>query len=193
VRAEKVFILLILGAALGAGTGAVFWFSPGSAAVASPFPSAAGTSVPITPAPAPVVGAPAPGFLLSDLRGQPFELSGQRGTAVLLNFWATWCEPCREELPLLDRIAQKYSASLIVVGVETGEPQSEVQAYVESLSLASMTILPDPLFSARDLYLVRGLPTSFFIDSNGIIQRIKIGTLDAADLDSILVQMGVAP
>jgi hypothetical protein len=80
-----------------------------------------------------------------------------------------------------------------VIGVETGEPESEVRSFAESLSLAWMTILLDPSFHARDLYLVRGLPTSFFIDSKGVIQRIKIGSLDAAEIDSILVQMGVAP
>jgi len=193
VSAGKAFVLLILGAALGAGAGAALWFSPGSTAGVSPRLSSAISGVPITAVPAPVVGAPAPDFSLPDLQGKPFDLASLRGTAVLLNFWATWCDPCREELPLLDGIQRKYPASLRVIGVETGEAQNEVRSFARSLSLDSMTVLLDSSFAARDLYLVRGLPTSYFIDANGVVQHIKIGALDAAEIDSILVQMGVAP
>jgi thiol-disulfide isomerase/thioredoxin len=193
VSAGKAFVLLILGAALGAGAGAALWFSPVSTVGVSSRPSSAVSSAPITAAPAPVVGAPAPDFSSRDLRDKPFNMASLRGTAVLLNFWATWCDPCREELPLLDGIQRKYPASLRVVGVETGEAESEVRSFAQSLSLNSMTVLLDPSFAARDLYLVRGLPTSYFIDTDGVVQHIKIGTLDAAEIDSILVQMGVAP
>jgi thiol-disulfide isomerase/thioredoxin len=193
MSAGKVFVLLLAGAALGVGAGAAFWFAPGSPAETSLRPAAALHRAAITAAPAPIVGAPAPDFTLSDLQDHPVKLSGLGHKIVLINFWATWCDPCREELPLLDRIAKKYENSLQVIAVETGEPKDEVRSFAESLSIASLTVLLDPSFAVRDLYLVRGLPTSFFIDADGIVHQIKIGALDSSEIDTILSRMGVAP
>ena len=113
--------------------------------------------------------------------------------AVLINFWATWCDPCKEELPLLDGIAKKYPVSLRVIAVETGEPAGEVSAFADSLSLTSLTILLDPSFTVRDRYLVRGLPTSFFVDAGGTVVQVKIGAVDSSEMVSILSRMGVTP
>jgi thiol-disulfide isomerase/thioredoxin len=191
MSAGKIFVLLLAGATLGAGAGAALWFAPGSPAPIPPLSSTARPNAAITAVPAPIVGAPAPGFSLGDLRGRSLALSSLRGRAVLLNFWATWCEPCREELPMLDGIARKYAENLSVIGVETGDPGDAVRSFTDPLALTSITILLDPSFAARDLYLVRGLPTSFFIDSGGTVRRIKIGTLDSAETDTILAGMGV--
>jgi thiol-disulfide isomerase/thioredoxin len=193
MSAGKVFVLLLAGAALGIGAGAAIWFTPVAPVTATPRVAEGASVVPLTAAPAPIVGAPAPDFSLGDLRDGTLKLSSLRGRAVLLNFWATWCDPCREELPLLDRIAKKYPDTLRVIGVETGEPKDEVRSFTESLALTSIILLLDPSFAARDLYLVRGLPTSFFIDSNGAVYQIKIGSLESSELDSILARMGVAP
>ena len=192
MSAGKILVLLMMGAALGVGAGAAIWFAPDS----SPAPSAQATPgrprAAITAAPAPIVGAQAPDFSLSDLQGRPFTLSGASGKAVLINFWATWCDPCREELPLLDGIAKKYPGSLRVIAVETGEPEEDVRAFADSLSLTALTILLDPSLAVRDRYLVRGLPTSFFINASGAVAQIKIGALDSSEIDSILSRMGVA-
>jgi cytochrome c biogenesis protein CcmG/thiol:disulfide interchange protein DsbE len=191
MRALKFAGILVLGIALGAGAGAALWYAPNS-----PLPAASASIVrttPLTGAPAPVVDSPAPDFSLRDLEGNPAALADMRGTAVILNFWATWCDPCREELPLLDRIARNYGGSLTVIAVETGEPIDEVRSFAKSLGLASIRVVPDPAGQLRDLYLVRGFPTTFFIDSAGIVRRIKIGTLESAEIESILSQMGVTP
>jgi thiol-disulfide isomerase/thioredoxin len=193
MSAGKLFVLLLAGAALGVGAGAAFWFAPGSPAETSFPPAAAPHRAAITAAPAPIVGSPAPDFTLTDLQDHSVKLSGLGQKAVLINFWATWCDPCREELPLLDRIAKKYENSLRVIAVETGEPEDEVRSFAESLSIASLTVLLDPSFAVRDLYLVRGLPTSFFIDADGTVHQIKIGALDSSEIDTILSRMGVAP
>jgi thiol-disulfide isomerase/thioredoxin len=193
MSAGKGFMLLLAGAALGMGAGAAIWFAPVEPVTATPGVSGSTSVVPLTAAPAPIVGAPAPDFSLGDLQDRTLELSSLRGRAVLLNFWATWCDPCREELPLLDRIAEKYPDTLSVIGVETGEPKEDVRSFTESLALTSITILSDPSFAVRDLYLVRGLPTSFFIDSKGTVYQIKIGSLESSEIDSILARMGVAP
>jgi cytochrome c biogenesis protein CcmG/thiol:disulfide interchange protein DsbE len=191
MRTVKLIGILLLGAALGLGAGAALWYAP-AASASVPITSAPGTT-PLTAAPAPVVDAPAPDFSLSGLDGKPTTLAGLRGETVILNFWATWCDPCREELPLLDRLARTYAGSLTVVAVETGEPAAEVRAFTEALGLGWIRVLTDPAGQVGDLYLVRGLPTTFFIDETGMIRRIRIGTLDSAELESILSQMGVAP
>jgi thiol-disulfide isomerase/thioredoxin len=190
LRNLKFIGLLVLGIALGAGAGAAFWYLPESAAPAS----AAGIrTTPLNAAPAPVVDAVAPYFSLPDLHGGTAALSDMRGTAVILNFWATWCEPCRAELPLLDRIAAEGAGSVAVISVDSGEAEGAVRTYIESMELASLRILLDPSGEVRELYLVRGFPTTFFIDSTGVIRRIKIGTLDSAEIESILRTMGATP
>jgi thiol-disulfide isomerase/thioredoxin len=193
MSAGKVFVLILAGAALGVGAGAALWFAPGATAGTIAHPAAALPNPPITAAPAPVVGAPAPDFSLADLRDRTVELSSLRGKTVLINFWATWCDPCREELPLLDRIGRKYPETLRVIGVETGDPGDAVRSFIEPLALVSIIVALDPSYATRDLYLVRGLPTSFFIDPDGTVRQVKIGALDSSEIESILAGMGVDP
>jgi cytochrome c biogenesis protein CcmG/thiol:disulfide interchange protein DsbE len=189
MRAVKLIGMLLLGVALGVGAGAALWYAPGATA-STPIAPAPGTT-PLTAAPAPVVDAPAPDFSLTGLDGRTTALADLRGKTVILNFWATWCEPCREELPLLDGFARTYAETLAVIAVETGEPVDAVRTFTDSLGLKWIRVLMDPAGQTGGLYLVRGLPTTFFIDSAGIIRRIRIGTLSAADLESTLKQMGV--
>ncbi len=193
MSAGKVFVLLLAGAALGVGAGAAFWLAPGASVETSSRPAGALPRAAITAAPAPIVGAPAPDFTLTDLQDHSVNLYSFGHKAVLINFWATWCDPCREELPVLDRIAKKYESSLSVIAVETGESKDDVRSFAESLSIVSLTVLLDPSLSVRRLYLVRGLPTSFFIDSSGIVQQVKIGALGSSEVDAILSRMGVVP
>jgi thiol-disulfide isomerase/thioredoxin len=193
MRAFKIAGLLLAGIVLGAGAGAALWYTPGAPAAFTPSAVSTMERTPLDAAPAAAVDAPAPGFSLQDLQGRKVALADLRGTAVIVNFWATWCGPCREELPLLDAAAGRYAGALSVLAVETGEPESEIRTYLEPLGLASLTVLLDPSSAVRDLYLVRGLPTTFFIDSGGIIRRIKIGTLDSAEIESALSNLGVTP
>jgi thiol-disulfide isomerase/thioredoxin len=146
----------------------------------------------LTPAPAPIVGAPAPDFTLPGLDGLPVHLADLRGSVVILNFWATWCGPCREELPLLDRAAAD-NKNLHVLAVESGESGDSVKTFLTTLPLPSVTVLTSPDSKVAWAYLVRGIPTTFFIDPDGTIQTIKTGALDPDELDSILRQMGGKP
>ena len=191
MRAVKLIGVFLFTAALGALAGAALWHAPGTPA--TPPASPAFQTTPLTAAPAPVVGAPAPDFSAADPDGASTALSDLRGKTVILNFWATWCDPCREELPLLDRIAGAYGNTLAVLAVETGEPADQVRAFAGLLALEELRVLTDPAGRIGDLYLVRGLPTTFFIDPAGVIRRIKIGTLDSGELESILSTLGVKP
>jgi thiol-disulfide isomerase/thioredoxin len=191
MRAVKLTGFFLLAAVIGALAGAALWYAPGiPAATPTVSPS---LITPLTAAPAPVLGAPAPDFSAADPDGALTALSDLRGKTVILNFWATWCEPCREELPLLEKIAGTYGDSLTVIAIETGEPAHQVRAFSDSLGLEEIRVLTDPAGRIGGLYLVRGLPTTFFIDPAGVIRRIKIGTLDSDELESILSQMGVKP
>jgi thiol-disulfide isomerase/thioredoxin len=193
MKSMKTLLLLLLGAALGAGLGLALWFAPsGSTSPAAISPSSM-QRTPITPAPAPVVDAPAPDFSLPDLNGKIVRLSDLRGYSVIINFWASWCQSCKGELPLLDQIANDYSGTLRVLAVNTGEPEAVIRSYVAPLSLTTLTVLSDLSSTVQNMYFVLGLPTSFFLDTKGVIRFLKIGTIDSAELKSILLQMGVAP
>jgi thiol-disulfide isomerase/thioredoxin len=192
MKSIKTLLLLLLGTALGVGVGLALWFAP------SGFPAPATTTAsmqrtPITPAPAPVVDAPAPDFSLSDLNGKSVRLSDLRGYSVIINFWASWCQSCKDELPLLDQTARDYSGTLRVLAVDTGESAAVIRSFIAPLSLTTLTVLSDPSSTVQNMYFILGLPTSFFLDTKGVIRNLKIGTIDSAELKSILLQMGVAP
>jgi cytochrome c biogenesis protein CcmG, thiol:disulfide interchange protein DsbE len=131
--------------------------------------------------PAPAVGHPAPDFTLTTAVGETFKLSELRGTPVVLNFWATWCPPCRAELPELQAASRRLAGQVAIVGVNQAEAPAEVQAFVEKLGL-SFKIPLDQSADVSRLYRVRSLPTTFFIDRAGIIRQMQIGPVTEATL-----------
>jgi peroxiredoxin len=146
----------------------------------------AGGSTPMTSRPAaPVVGYPAPDFALKTLDGQEFRLSAQRGTPVVLNFWATWCPPCRAELPELRAASERNAGQVTVVGVNQGETAAAVAKVASDLGLI-FTIPLDQAGAVSRAYGVRSLPTTFFIDRDGVIRQIQNGPLTEATLSQLL-------
>ena len=133
----------------------------------------------LTPAPAhtqaPQVGKPAPDFQLPNLEGQAISLSGVRGKPVLLNFWATWCGPCRAEMPYLQQVYEEWSGKgLEVLAINIGESPSEVKRFLQTYNL-SLPVLLDTKEATARKYNITGIPTTFFIDKDGIIQEKIIG------------------
>lgn len=134
-------------------------------------------------------GQRAPDFELAGLDGKPLRLSDLRGRPVLLNFWATWCGPCRQEMPLLQETAERYAdRGLAVVGVDVGEGAETVRNYARSLGV-EFPILLDSTQDISDRFRVYALPTSFFIDSQGVIDLHFIGPLDAQMIEHRLEAM----
>ncbi len=128
----------------------------------------------------PLKGHPAPEFTLQTLDGDALSLSDLQGKAVVLNFWATWCPPCRAEMPELQAAYEEYSpGGLVVLGVNQGEDQAAVKAYLEELNLTFPVVL-DTQFEASEIYQVNSLPTTFFIDRDGVIREIVVGQMNAA-------------
>jgi len=136
---------------------------------------------------APELNSIAPNFTLNDTHGNTYDLWGLRGYPVLVNFWATWCGPCLEELPALQAIFNRYqSDGLIILAINgDGESFSDIDNYRQENGL-SFPLLIDTDESAPASYQIGAFPTSFFVDRNGIIQYINYGSLDEQGFDDIL-------
>jgi cytochrome c biogenesis protein CcmG, thiol:disulfide interchange protein DsbE len=146
----------------------------------------AGSAASTTERPAaPAIGYPAPDFTLATSGGEEFTLSSLRGTPVVLNFWATWCPPCRAELPELKAASEHYAGQVAVIGVNQAEPAATVARSASELGL-SFPIPLDQSGRVSRRYGVRSLPTTFFIDRDGIIRQIQNGPLTEAVLAQLL-------
>lgn len=139
---------------------------------------------------APVKGAVAPDFELINVEGENVKLSDYRGKSVLINFWATWCGPCRLEMPAIQARYEQYSPELVVLAVDNDESQEIVAAFVDELGL-TFPILLDFGAVIQDLYRIRGYPSSLFVDANGIIQVVHIGIMTEGQLDGYLAEIGI--
>jgi len=128
----------------------------------------------LTPMEPPVA---APGFTLDDMDGKSHSLSDYRGKWVLINFWATWCPPCRKEMPSLEQLYQTFHGrSFRVLAVNQWENADLVFSYLGDLDVfPSFPILFDPDSKVSEAYGVRGLPTSFIIDPQGRIAYRAVG------------------
>ena len=141
--------------------------------------------------PSPQIGFPAPDFALSDLAGQTVRLADLRGQPLVLNFWATWCPPCRAEMPALQSIAlSTASRGVRVVGINQAEDAAQVTGFMQTLGL-DFPVLLDRDAAVSQLYRVRSLPTTFFVDRDGVIREIVIGgpmsqALLASKIESLL-------
>jgi peroxiredoxin len=138
--------------------------------------------------PAPAVGHPAPDFTVTDTSGKSFKLSALRGTPVVLNFWATWCSPCRAELPELQAGSERLAGQVAIVGLNQGETPEQVEAFAEQMGLTFQVPLDETMDVSRT-YGVRSLPTTFFIDRSGVIRDMQIGPLTEATLAQHLRQV----
>ena len=139
----------------------------------------------------PQVGQAAPDFILTDEAGETVSLSGLRGTPVLLNFWATWCEPCRKEMPELQKLQDSLPGKLHVIAVDVGENKTQAAAFKQELGLTFTTPI-DPTRQATAKYNLFGLPASYVIDKDGVIRAVKFGPYtDEKDLRKSIASVGL--
>lgn len=121
------------------------------------------------------IGSKAPDFELYDLEGNIHKLSDYEGTPVLLNFWATWCGPCRGEMPHLEEVyAEWKEKDLTFFAVNVGESSTDVTAFLDYYGF-NMQVLLDSARTVSRKYGVSGIPTTYFIDEDGIIQNRVVG------------------
>jgi peroxiredoxin len=133
------------------------------------------------------VGKIAPDFTLSNLAGEDVSLSDFRGQYVLLNFWATWCPPCRQEMPELNSFSAAEN-DFVVVGVNIGEQPNKVKKFMEDNGYNYPTLL-DQTREIASIYQVSAIPTSYFIDPTGEIKHIKRGLIMESQLEAIEKQV----
>ncbi|MCX8103619.1 MAG: TlpA family protein disulfide reductase [Candidatus Bipolaricaulota bacterium] len=139
---------------------------------------------------APQVGFLAPDFTLEDLTGQKVRLSEFRGKPVFLNFWATWCPPCRKELPQLQAFHERYGEKITLVGVNWGESATTVKEFLERFSVQYLNLI-DERGTAFVLYRLTGIPESFFIDPEGYIRGVWIGPLTTEEIVKGFARLGL--
>lgn len=127
------------------------------------------------PALAGSTGGPAPAFTLASRAGQEVSLSQYKGQVVMLNFWASWCGPCRQEMPLLESIYKKYNRmGFTMLGVNV-EPDSKTANEWLKATPVSFPILYDPDSKVSKLYDVAGMPSTVIIDRSGKVRVLHRG------------------
>lgn len=175
-------ILLLLAAMLGTG-----WI------LVSREP-AAQASGPLTLTEAPNVSHLAPDFTLQTAVGQTITLSeitnqsGSGGQPVVLNFWASWCAPCRVEMPSLQKASLTYNGRVAFIGINQGEDIDTITDFGNEYNV-SYPLLVDPDNEVSRLYEITGLPTTIFIDQAGVVRQVIIGILSEAVLQSQVENM----
>jgi thiol-disulfide isomerase/thioredoxin len=127
--------------------------------------------------PAALAGQMAPSFTVASLDHGPSALAAYRGRVVVMNLWASWCPPCRAEMPDLQRLYDAYrSRQVVVLGVDQGESGSRASAFAQSLGI-HYPILVDPQQQYGRVYAALGLPTTIIVDRDGVVVRGFDGAL----------------
>lgn len=136
--------------------------------------------------------SPAPAFVLPDLQGNQVSLASLRGRPVLLNFFATWCPPCRAELPELQALAEAHPDCLQILGISVGtEGAREIASFAKERGITYPVLLDDG--GAGASYSVRSIPRSVLIDSDGNIAGIADGTVTKAGIEKAVHAIAKAP
>jgi peroxiredoxin len=130
------------------------------------------------------VGQPAPQFELEDTSGRVVRLADLRGKVVLVNFWATWCAPCRTEMPEMEKVYREHrERGFEVVAIDLQESAAEVRPFMAELGLTYPALL-DRDGSVSRAYRARALPSSFLVDRQGTVRYLKIGPLTTEALEA---------
>jgi peroxiredoxin len=140
--------------------------------------------------PAAVVGHPAPDFALSTLDGEIIRLSDFKGKPVLINFWATWCSPCRAEFPDFQKASVDNADTLVIIGINntSTDQKDQVPAFVQEFGVTYPIVLDESGDTAK-AYGIMGLPTSIFIDRNGNVNEIFTGPINKAYIEVKLSEL----
>jgi cytochrome c biogenesis protein CcmG/thiol:disulfide interchange protein DsbE len=141
----------------------------------------------------PVSSGAAPDFTLTSFNGETVRLSDLRGQVVVVNFWASWCPPCREEAAYLESTWREYEGrGVVFLGVDWVDTEAEALAYIAEFGI---TYLNGPDLGTRiaQAYRIRGVPETFFIDRNGQVRWVKIGPLFPPELEDKIEELLAEP
>lgn len=158
------------------------------ASIATPSPEAGLGALDDQP---PVIGQQAPQFELRDLDGNRVSLADYRGHVVWINFWATWCRPCKKELPDIAKLYdEKRDAGLVVLAVNVEESADDARAWMEGAGL-SLPVLLDTSGSVYRQFRLQGLPDSFFVGRDGNLAALQYGFMTESKMRERLAQAGI--
>ncbi len=133
----------------------------------------------------PRAGDPVPTYRAVSLTGDTVTLASLRGKPLLLNFWATWCTPCRRETPFLESIYRARSAQglrMVGVSMDTGNAVDQIREFLKKYGV-TYTVLRDPAMNAMTTFGIPGLPATFLVDRSGVVRWMRFGALSASDKD----------
>jgi thiol-disulfide isomerase/thioredoxin len=137
----------------------------------------------IAPVGAASVSGPAPDFTLKSLAGKNLKLSEMRGNVVLINFWASWCGPCRQEMPLLNNLHNKYAPlGFTVIGVNVEEKTENARGFIKDTPV-DFPILLDNRNQVSKLYKVVAMPTTVVVDRDGNMRFLHHGYVPGDELE----------
>jgi thiol-disulfide isomerase/thioredoxin len=125
------------------------------------------------------IGATAPDFEWTDVDGKTLRLSSYRGKVMVVNFWATWCLPCREEMPALQRVAAS-EPDVVVLEVDLMEPSDKARSFLDSLGLDRLQPVLDSDGATTRRFGVLTLPSTFFVDKDGVIRHLELRQMTEA-------------
>jgi peroxiredoxin len=128
---------------------------------------------------------PAPALTLTDLQGVSRSLDDYRGQVVLVNLWATWCAPCKKEMPTLQGFYEDYQdRGFVIIAINDGDPAADVQQFVREYELTFPVWLDPTYIATEDAFHTLSLPASFVIDRDGTIQLAWVGEISARMLET---------
>jgi thiol-disulfide isomerase/thioredoxin len=137
---------------------------------------------------------PAPKLTLTDIQGIPRSLADYRGQVVLVNLWATWCPPCKEEMPTLQAFYEKYRGSgFVIVAINDGDPKADVLQFVNDYELTFPVWLDPTYIATEQAFNTVNLPTSFVIDRSGTIQLTWVGGINGETLETYVTPLITEP
>lgn len=136
------------------------------------------------------IDAPAPDFVLESLSGEQIHLAELTGKVALINFWTTWCGPCRLEMPAFQSRQERFSKNLVILAVNEQDTPEDMGIFMDELGLSFDALLDVDGLVHRQ-YLVRGFPTSFLVDADGILKVQHIGVMTERQLDDYLAEVGL--
>jgi peroxiredoxin len=179
-RLKNTFTLLLVAGLFLIGAAVVILYLPQAQEQAL---AAADWVVPVK------VDYPAPDLTLTDLSGKSVSLTDYRGRVVLVNNWATWCPPCKAEMPTLEAYYEAHAGQgFVIVAIESGEPASQVAAFAESYGL-TFPVWLDPQGAALDAFQNWNLPSSYVVDQDGIIRLAWTGAVSRDALETYVTPM----
>ena len=137
----------------------------------------------------PLIGQVAPDFNLKTIDGEDVALRDYRGKAVMVNFWAIWCDPCTKEMPIIEERYQRHYPDLVVLAIEEDGDSTRVGNFVAESGLSFLVLAGEDAVAQQ--YNIRAFPTSYFIDEHGVIQSMIVGSLSGPELDAELAKVGI--